>query len=108
VWITDTGNTNLLDAMTFTAAVSECVVPSLGRLVLRAGDSGRVPVNLISTVPLTNLSMTVEASAGRLTNLWIEPIASQVCTSSILSAVSNTVPGSDLFNLSLRTVPASL
>ena len=43
VWVTDTGNTNMMDASTFAVAVSECVVPSLGQLVLRAGDSGRLP-----------------------------------------------------------------
>ena len=103
VWVADSGNTNFMDAATFTVAVSECVVPGLGRLVLRAGDSGRVPVNLISTVPLTNLAMTVEAAAGRLTNLWIEPIVPQICASTLLPAASNTVPGSDVFDLSLTT-----
>lgn len=103
IWVADTANTNLMDAATFTVNVGECVVPSLGRLVLLAGDSGRVPVNLISTVPLTNLALTVEAAAGRLTNLWIEPLVSQVCTSAISPAVSNTAPGSDIFDLSLTT-----
>ena len=103
VWVTDTGNLNLMDATAFTVAVSECVVPSLGRQVLRGGDSGRVPVNLISSVPLTNLAMKVEAAAGRLTNLWIEPIVAQICTSSIIPALSNVVAGSDQFDLSLTT-----
>ncbi len=104
VWITDTGNTNLLDATAFTVVVSECVVPSLGRLVLQAGDSGKVPIHLISSVPLTNLAMTVAAAAGRLTNLWVESILTQqVCTASLTPSVSNTVPDSDLFDLSLLT-----
>jgi RHS repeat-associated protein/uncharacterized repeat protein (TIGR01451 family) len=104
VWVTDTGNTNLLDATSFAVVVSECVVPSLGRLVLQAGDSGKVPIHLISSVPLTNLAMTVAAAAGRLTNLWVESILTQqICTASLTPSVSNTVPDSDLFDLSLLT-----
>jgi hypothetical protein len=103
VWVTDTGSTNLMDATSFTVAVSECVVPSLGRLVLVAGDIGRVPVNLISSVPLTNLAMTVETAAGRLTNLWIEPTVPQICANVIAPALSNIVAGSDVFDLSLTT-----
>ena len=62
--VTDSGNPNLQDAMSFVVVTRECVVAGLGRLVLRAGDSGRVPADLISIVPLTNLSMTVVVPAG--------------------------------------------
>lgn len=80
VWVTDTGNTNLADAIRYTVVVGECVVPSLGQIVLRTGEGGRVPVNLISAVPLTNLSMTVEGPPERLTDFWVEPIVPQICT----------------------------
>jgi hypothetical protein len=83
VFVTDTGNPNLRDARSFTVTTRECVVPELGRLVLRAGDHGRVPVNLISSVPLTNLSMTVETLAGRLTNPWLEPIVPEICSATL-------------------------
>jgi len=105
VWVTDTGNLNLLDAATFTVAVSECVVPSLGRLVLRTGESGRVPVHLISSVSLTNLTMTVEAAAGRLTNLWLEPRTTAVCRADLAPTVTHPVAGRDVFDLTLATCP---
>jgi hypothetical protein len=92
VRVTDTGNPNLRDIRTFTVTTRECVVPELGRLVLQAGDSGRVPVNLISTVPLTNLSMTVEVPAGRLTNFSVEPIVAEICASA-LTPVAPPHPG---------------
>jgi hypothetical protein len=79
--VTDTGNPILRDLRTFTVTTRECVVPALGRLVLQAGDSGHVPVNLISTVPLTNLSMTVEVPHGRLTNFSVVPIVVEICAS---------------------------
>jgi hypothetical protein len=90
IWITDTGNTNLADVASFTAVVHECIVPGLGRIVLRIGESGRVPVNLLSSVPLTNLTMTVEAPPERLTNFWVEPIVPEVCTNFIVS-LSNSL-----------------
>jgi hypothetical protein len=82
-------NTNLMDAMTFTVAVGECVVPGLGRLVLLAGESGKVPVNLISSVPLTNLSMTVEVQPALLTNLTLEPIVPEICGGTLTPALSH-------------------
>ncbi len=103
IWVTDTGNPNLLDATSFTVEVSECVVPSLGTLVLRAGDSGQVPVQLLSTAPLTNLTMTVGALAGRLTNLSIEPIVSPICAATLAPTVTNLVAGQDVFDLNLTT-----
>ena len=95
VRVTDTGNTNIYDLATFTVGVGECVSPQLGRLVLRAGDSGRVPVNLISSVALTNLSMTVETLAGRLTNFIIEAIVPEICSATITTTtnVSPLPPG---------------
>ncbi len=90
VWVTDTGDTNLADAVSFTVVVGECVTPGLGRIVLRVGESGRVPINLISTVSLTNLSMTVEAPPERLSTLWVEPIVPEICTNFIVS-LSNSL-----------------
>ena len=75
---TDTGNTNLMDQIMFTAVVGECVVPELGQLILLASEDGRVRTNLISSVALTNLQMTVEAPSDRLTNLWLEPLLTEI------------------------------
>ncbi|HKQ37955.1 MAG TPA: RHS repeat-associated core domain-containing protein, partial [Verrucomicrobiae bacterium] len=88
VWVTDTGNSYLRDAKTFEVTTRECLVPQLGRLVLRAGDSGRIPVNLISSVALTGLTMTIEAPPDRVTLLSLESIVPEICGSSIL-ALSN-------------------
>lgn len=91
MWLTDSGDTDFMDAITFTVSVSECVVPSLGRLVLEAGASGRVPVNLISTVALTNLAMTVEAPGERLTDFWVEPLDPNRICASTLEPLTNSV-----------------
>ena len=83
VWVTDSGRTNLMDAMNFTVVVRECVQPTLGQQVLLAGQSGRVPVWLISTVPLTNLSMTLVAPAERLGGYSLQTLVPQICTNTI-------------------------
>jgi len=102
VVVTDTGSTNVRDTVSFSAIVGECVVPQLGRLVLRAGDSGRLPVNLISSVRLTNLAMTVEAPAGRLTNLSVEPIVAEICAATLTPA-SQIMGEREFYALALRT-----
>jgi hypothetical protein len=102
LWVADAANTNLLDAMTFTVEVGECVVPSLGRLVLLAGDSGRVPVHLISSVALTNFSMSVEAPLDRLTNLWLEPIVPEICSATLEPPAAE----GDRYWLDLATCPS--
>jgi RHS repeat-associated protein len=90
VWVTDTGNTNLTDAIRYTVVVGECVVPSLGQIVLRTGEGGGVPVNLISAVPLTNLTMTVEGPTERLRDFWVEPIVPEICTN-FVAPLSNSL-----------------
>ena len=83
VQVTDTGWTNMTDAVSFTVVVGECVRPGLGQQILLAGDSGRVPVNLISSVPLTNLAMTLLSPPGRLASLVLQPIVPELCSNSI-------------------------
>jgi hypothetical protein len=97
VFVTDTGNTNVWDAVTFTIAVTNCIEPKLGRQVLLAGNAGRVPIQLISSVPLTNLSMTLSVPAERVTNLWMEPIVPEICSHSIAPLADS------LYRLSLTT-----
>jgi RHS repeat-associated protein len=102
IWVTDSGRTNISDALIFTVVVRECVAPQLGRLVLRAGDTGRLPINLISSVPLSNLVTFVRASDERFENLGIEPLAPEICTNSI-ETVSNS-----LYLVTLTTCSNSL
>ena len=83
VRVTDTGWTNMTDAVSFIVAVGDCVQPGLGQQILLAGSSGRVPIYLISTVPLTNLEMTLVSPPGRLVSFGIQPIVPQICASSI-------------------------
>ena len=83
VRVTDSGQTNLTDALAFIVAVNECVSPQLGRVVMAVGDTNRVPINLISSVPLTNLTMRLLLAEGHLVNPTLQPIVPQICSSGV-------------------------
>jgi hypothetical protein len=89
VRVTDSGQTSLADTASFSVFVKECVSPQLGRLVLEAGLTGRVPVLLVSTTPLTNLTMRLTLPGSSLVNPTLEIIAPQICTSSVQAISSN-------------------
>ncbi|MCW5553063.1 MAG: hypothetical protein KIS67_13000 [Verrucomicrobiae bacterium] len=83
IWVTDSDRPTVMDVMSFTVVVGECVQPTLGQQVLLAGDSGRVPVFVISSVPLTNLQMTLVVPPGHLTDYSLETLLPQICADSI-------------------------
>jgi hypothetical protein len=48
--------------------VKECLEPTLGTLILPVGQTGRLPVNLVTSEQLTNLTMKLDLPVGRLIN----------------------------------------
>lgn len=54
--------------MNFTVVVGECVQVGLGNAVVQVGGTSNVPVNLISTVGITNLTFSVNTLSNRFTN----------------------------------------
>ncbi len=71
VRVSDNGTPPLSDTRSFTVTVYECVEASLGSTVLAAGQSGAVPIQLLSTVELTNLAFTVVYPADRFTSFQV-------------------------------------
>jgi len=92
VWVTDATWTNLSDVATFTAIVRECVEPTLGQLILPAGQRCRVPVSLLTSDRLTNLSLTLHLPADRLNDPALE----------VSGEVTNIVAVADLARWRLR------
>jgi len=80
VVVTDNGTPPLSASQQFQVIVPECIEAGLGCTVLQVGTTSSVPVQLLSTVALTNLSFTVVYPAERLTNFLISPNSSQVLT----------------------------
>ena len=95
VWATDRARTNISDAVTLTVAVKECVAPQLGRLVLRTGDSGRLPIDLITSVPLTNLMTLVSLPTNRFVNLGVETLSTQICFATITATSAFPLPAGE-------------
>lgn len=71
VWATDSGGPPMSSSMTFTSIVYECIEASLGNTVMQTGTTSSVPIYLLSTVELTNLSFTVVYPPERFTNLMV-------------------------------------
>jgi hypothetical protein len=80
--VTDNGTPNLSATRTFTVIVMPHVEVSfgIGEVVLLAGESTNLAVNVISSLPLTNLGFRLSFAADRLTNVvatnWGPNIAS--------------------------------
>ena len=90
VWVADSARPHLMDMASLTVTVDTCVQPSLGQVVLLAGDSGKLPINLISRAALTNLQATLLSPPGRLLNFSIEPIVPEICSNSVTLLANQT------------------
>jgi hypothetical protein len=93
VWLTDTGRGGMMDAMNFTITVGKCVQPTLGRLVMQCGDTGRLPIHLVSSVRLTNLDVTVGLPTDRLVNPLVAAFVPEICSATIAEGGRDGLPG---------------
>jgi hypothetical protein len=64
VWAADSGSPPLSSSMTFSVTVSECVQVGIGSAVVQVGQSSVLPVTLLSTVGITNLSFSLASPSG--------------------------------------------
>jgi len=99
VWARDSSSPPLSNSMTFSVIVGECVEISIGSSVAQTGQSTCVPVSLVATVGLTNLSFTLAYPSGFLTNWSVAP-----SNSAVASATANTVdPSHTQFNIGVQS-----
>jgi hypothetical protein len=68
LWVTAAGSPPLSNLMSFFVTVPACVNAGVGSTVVQTGQSACVPVNLLSTVGLTNLSFTLTYPTNRFSN----------------------------------------
>ncbi|MGA2751888.1 MAG: hypothetical protein ABSG59_24245 [Verrucomicrobiota bacterium] len=71
VWAVDNGTPALSNSVSFEVTVSACVRVTVGSSTVLLGNDTSVPVNLYSTVGLTNLSFSLATLAGRFGNWGI-------------------------------------
>jgi hypothetical protein len=89
IWAADSSNPPLSNSTTFTVTVGPCVEVSIGSSVVQAGQSTCVPVNLVATVGLTNLSFSLAYSSGFLTNWNVTASNSAVASAAAQSVDSS-------------------
>ena len=68
VWAADSGSPPQSNSMIFQVTVSDCLQVGVGSTVMQVGTTSSVPVNLLSTVALTNLSFTLSYPTNRFNN----------------------------------------
>ena len=71
---------------------------SVGSTVMQVGTTSSVPVSIISTLPLTNLSFTVEYPANRFTN-WLVTASNNAVGTAL---AQNIDPSQTAFNLAAK------
>ena len=105
IWATDSGTPPMSNSVSFLVTVPECVEASLGNAIVLAGQTSSVPVLLLSTTTLTNLSFTLVYPPGRLgTNLALAVNSAQVLTQQVRMVqtgqveISFTLPASSILH----------
>lgn len=118
LWTTDNGTPPLSNSVSFLVTVPECIEASLGSTVMQTGQTSSVPVNLLSTTSLTNMTFNVLFPMDRFTNFALMVNSSQVLTQQLQSTtgylqVSFTLPASQVLHgptnvgqLSFSAVPS--
>ena len=87
IWAIDSSVPALSNAMTFTVVVGECVQISIGSGPVQIGQSICVPVTLLTTTPLTNISFTISTLTNRFTNWSVIPANPGAITAMVQAAV---------------------
>ncbi len=90
--VADNGTPSLSATQYFTAIVRDTLSDftlSLGQTNLLAGEPGVVPVELRSSLDLTNLTLLLDAPVSRLTNLTLRAFSGEVVGAGLLSSGDN-------------------
>ncbi len=91
VRVTDNGAPPLSATRSFTVFVSDYSVLSVGTNIVRAGQSGSVPLTAFASAGLTNLSFALDAPTNRLTGFNLSGLATEVGLASLQTVASNRV-----------------
>lgn len=85
----NSGNPPLSNSMSFLIVVPECAEVGIDSTLLQTGQHACVPVNLFSSVTLTNLSFAVACPPNRLTN-WAISATNPVIGSATVKSVNGS------------------
>ena len=86
--VSDSGTPPLTATQTFVVTVPDCVQVSLGHTVVRAGEMVSVPMELLSTVALSNVTLQLAYPAERFTNATLLRHPQEVIAASLFPGAS--------------------
>lgn len=84
IQVSDAGNPSLTTTQTFQITVPDCVRVTLGRTVVGAGAPTSLPLEVLTTTPLSNLTVQMSYPPERLTSITTLINPQQTLTSSQL------------------------
>jgi hypothetical protein len=68
IWVADQGSPVLSNSASVLVSVRDCLQVSIGPSAVQVGQSACLPLNLLSTAGVTNLSFTLDYPGNRFTN----------------------------------------
>ena len=95
IWATDNYSIPLSNSVSFVVVVSECLEVGVGSTVMQIGTTSSVPVSVISTLGLTNLSFAVAYPTNRFTN-WVMTVSNSAIGTALVQSLD---PSQTLFSL---------
>ena len=96
VQVSDHGTPPLTATQSFVVSVPDCVQVSLGNEVVRTGDTVSVPMELLTTIPLSNVVLQATYPAERFTNVTLLINTQQVAAAPLFNQ-----PGTGLLSVGL-------
>jgi hypothetical protein len=105
VIVADNGTPSLSATQTFQVIVrstqSEFLL-SVGTTNVLAGNASSVPINLVGSLPLTNLTVKLQSTAGSLTNFTLSAVSPEVLSTLV------QFTGSNQYSLNLTLDPSQI
>ncbi len=102
IWAIDNGTPRMSNSVTFTVIIRHHLELSVGSTAVAAGHDGAVPLSLLSTVGLTNLTFIVMYSPGHLTNWSVSATNPAIGTAAVWTLDSSQA------RFSLSTIPGQM
>jgi hypothetical protein len=98
VRVSDGGTPNLYGTSTFTVVVSNAAQVSLGGTVMALGQTNTVPITVVASAPITNLSFVLDLPSNRVSNVSVSGLMPAIAT------VTQTPAGAVHSTISIKAV----
>ena len=77
-------------SMTFTVQVNDYLELTAGSVILQAGETNSVPLDLFTSAAMIDLQCVLRFPQDRLADAWLEPLQPEVASASMHAAGANT------------------